>query len=296
MVDLLRRTIGESIEIKVVEDEELWKCFVDPNQLENAILNLAINARDAMSTGGTLEVMTSNRRIDDDYARARSDAAPGEYVLITVGDTGSGMTEEVQQHAFEPFYTTKDVGQGSGLGLSMVYGFIKQSGGHVNAYSEMGAGTTVSLFLPRYSEEEVPEGASNDPAEIPKANGEVVLVVEDDSDLRSLMVRILRSLNYRVLNANSGVSALEILNSPTKVDLLFTDLVLPERMAGTVLAEKARRVRPDLRVLYMSGYSDDSIIQHERNGDSAPFLRKPFRTVDVALRVREALAMSQKLG
>jgi len=293
MLDLLRRTIGERIEIQLVRDAVLWRCLVDPNQLENAILNLAINARDAMPAGGKLTIATSNARIDDDYARAQADVAPGQYVLITVSDTGSGMSDDVQKRAFEPFYTTKDVGRGSGLGLSMVYGFIKQSGGHISVYSEVSTGTTIRLFLPRFSGDERPTAVPIDASEMLRAKGEVVLVVEDDDDLRSLMTRILRSLDYEVLVANSGAPALEILRSTAEIDLLLTDVVLPERMSGFELAEEALRVQPDLHVLYMSGYAEDAILHQERLAEGVPFLPKPFRMAEVARAARKALASNK---
>ncbi|MBW2541593.1 MAG: PAS domain-containing protein [Deltaproteobacteria bacterium] len=290
MLDLLRRTIGERIEIELVGDAGLWQCLVDPNQLENAMLNLAINARDAMPAGGKLTITTSNTRIDEEYARARTDVAPGQYVLITVSDTGSGMPEDVRKRAFEPFYTTKDVGHGSGLGLSMVYGFIKQSGGHVNVESEVDAGTTIRLYLPRFSGQRAQEVVPNDASEMLKARGETVLIVEDDDELRSLLVRLLGSLGYGVLEANSGSPALEILRSPADVDLLLTDIVLPEKMSGIELVEEARREQPDLRVLYMSGYTEDAILHQDRLVDGAPFLPKPFRMAEVARAARNALA------
>jgi PAS domain S-box-containing protein len=290
MLDLLRRTLGERIEIELVRDAGLWQCLVDPNQLENAILNLAINARDAMPDGGKLTITTSNARIDEDYARMQTDVAPGQYVLVTVSDTGNGMSEDVQQRAFEPFYTTKDVGRGSGLGLSMVYGFLKQSGGHVSVYSEVGIGTTVRLFLTKYSGEELPESAASDSSEILMAKGERVLVVEDDPDLRSLVARMLRSLGYEILDAGSGASALEILRSPAEIDLLLTDVVLPEQMDGGELVEEALRLRPDIRVIYMSGYTEDAILHQGRLADGVQFLQKPFRMLDVARAARNALA------
>ncbi len=295
MLDLLRRTIGMSIEIELVRGAGLWQSLADLNQLENAILNLAINSRDAMPDGGRLTITTSNVQIGDDDAHTQPGVAAGQYVLVAMSDTGSGMSEAVQQHAFEPFFTTKDVGRGSGLGLSMVYGFIKQSGGHVSVDSEVGVGTTVRLFLPRFSGEEVPEAAAVGPPEILKANGEVVLVVEDDHDLRALVVRILRSLDYRVLEANSGAPALEILQSPTEVDLLLTDVMLPEGMSGNELVGLALRVRPDLHVLYMSGYTEDAILHQGRLADDAEFLQKPFHMVDFARAARKALARTKPL-
>jgi len=211
-------------------------------------------------------------------------------VLVTVSDTGTGMPRDVQQRAFEPFYTTKDIGRGSGLGLSMVYGFIKQSGGHVSVSSEVGVGTTVQLFLSRYSGKKRPKNAALDSTDILRAKGQVVLVVEDDTDLRSLVVRMLRSLGYGVLDASSGAPALEILRSPAEVDLLLSDVVLPERMSGTELVEEALRVRPDLHVLYMSGHTEDAILQQGRLAGDVQFLQKPFRMVDLARAARKALA------
>ena len=293
MFELLRRTIGERIEIELVRETGLWRCLADPNQLENAILNLAINARDAMPAGGKLSIASSNARIDDDCAHAQADVARGEYVLVAVSDTGSGMSADVQRHAFDPFYTTKDVGRGSGLGLSMVYGFIKQSGGHVCVESEAGMGTTIQLFLPKFVGKELPETAGVDFSKMSKARGEVILVVEDDPDLRSLVVRILRSLGYGVLEADSGAPALEILCSPTEVDLLLTDIVLPEKMSGTDLVEKALRERPDLRVLYMSGYNEDALLRPGRIADGMEFLQKPFRLAEFARATRRALTQKK---
>jgi len=293
MLDLLRRTIGEQIEIELVSDAKIWPCLVDPNQLENAILNLAINARDAMLDGGKLTITTSNSQIDTESDHTRTDLAPGPYVLIEVRDTGMGMPEEVQQRAFEPFFTTKDVGRGSGLGLSMVYGFIKQSGGHVSVESRPGAGTTVRLFLRRYSGEELPGSAAIDSPGILAAKGQRILVVEDDADLRLLVVRMLESLGYEVLDAGAGSSALSILRSPVQIDLLLTDVVLPEEMNGVELAEEALRLQPDLRVLYMSGYTEDEILDRRRLADGVEFLQKPFRMVDVAQAAQDALAGSE---
>jgi PAS domain S-box-containing protein len=290
MLELLRRTLGEQIDIELVRDADLWQCLVDSNQLENALLNLAINARDAMPTGGKLTITTSNSRIDDDYAASMPEVEAGHYVQISVNDTGSGMPEETQRRAFEPFYTTKDVGLGSGLGLSMVYGFIKQSGGHVSVDSEPSAGTTIRLFLPHYSGEALPESEPLDPSESLNAKGEIVLVAEDDADLRALLLRVLKSLGYEVLEADSGEPALEILRSPAEIDLLLTDIVLPNQMSGRELAEEALQARPDLRVIYMSGYTEDEILHHRHPGDGIQFLQKPFRKADIARAVCRALS------
>lgn len=290
MLDLLRRTLGEQIEIELVSQVKLWPCLVDPNQLENAILNLAINARDAMLDGGKLTITTSNAWVDEEAARAQADLSPGPYVLIEVSDTGRGMPEEVQRRAFEPFYTTKDIGRGSGLGLSMVYGFIKQSGGHVNVDSELGVGTTIRLYLARHSGDERLEDAATASPELLKAKGQRILVVEDDTDLRAMVVRMLESLGYEALDTSSGPAALEILRSPVEIDLLLTDVVLPKEMNGIELAEAARRQRTDLRVLYMSGYTEDEILRRGHLADRAGFLQKPFRMIEVARAVQNALA------
>jgi len=290
MLDLLRRTLGEQIEIELVSHVKIWHCLVDPNQLENAILNLAINARDAMLDGGKLTITTSNAWIDEETARKQADLYAGPYVLIEVSDTGRGMPEEVQRRAFEPFYTTKDVGRGSGLGLSMVYGFIKQSGGHVSVDSELGAGTTVCLYLTRHSGDERRENAAAAAPELLKAKGQRILVVEDDADLRAMVVRMLESLGYEVLDTSSGPAALEILRSPVEIDLLLTDLVLPKEMNGIELAEAALRLRTDLRVLYMSGYTEDEILRRGHLAEGAGFLQKPFRMLEVARAAQDALA------
>ncbi len=295
MVDMLRRAIGEQIEIELVRDQDLWKCLVDPNQLENSIVNLAINARDAMPAGGRLSIAASNARINEDCARAPSDLARGDYVLIAVSDRGGGMTDAVRNRVFDPFFTTKEPGSGSGLGLSMVYGFIKQSGGHVSIDSDLGVGTTVQILLPRSLKEEIPRRVGFGESEIEKAKGEVVLLVEDDPELRSLLVRILRSLNYRVLEADSSARALGLIRSSVEIDLLLTDVVLPEKMSGGDIARAAVRARPDLRVLFMSGYTGDETLQRGQRPEGSGFLQKPFHTADFARELRRALASDERV-
>jgi signal transduction histidine kinase/ActR/RegA family two-component response regulator len=289
MLELLRRTLGEMVEIEVGGDAELWLSLVDPGQLENSLLNLAINARDAMPKGGNLTIETSNARIDAAYAEAQGDTEPGQYVLVAVSDTGEGMAEAVMDHAFEPFFTTKDVGKGSGLGLSMVYGFVKQSGGHVRIYSEVAQGTTINLYLPRYfgDEKEVTPGERAEA--LPRAVSEVVLVVEDDADLRTLIVRMLKALGYGVHEASSGAGALAVLPTLSQVDLLLTDVVLPGGMGGRELMEAVTRERPGLPVLYMSGYAENAIFHHGRLDEGIQLLQKPFHMVDIARAVREAM-------
>jgi len=289
MTDLLRRTLGETIEIETIRDAGLWTCVADPGQLENVVLNLAINARDAMPGGGKLTIEVANARLDDEYAAAQEDVRPGQYVLLAVTDTGTGMSPEVRQHAFEPFYTTKDAGEGSGLGLSMVYGFAKQSEGHVTIYSEVGVGTTVKLYLPRhYGAGEITREKTL-AEEMPRAHGETVLVVEDDADLRTLVVVMLESLGYDVIETSTGKGALEILGRSSRVSLLLTDVVLPGGMSGRQIAEEADRRDPGLPILFMSGYSENAIIHQGRLDANVQLLQKPFRKADIAREVRKAL-------
>jgi PAS domain S-box-containing protein len=285
---LLRRTLEEHIDIETVTGAGLWNCEVDPAQLENALVNLAINARDAMPDGGKLTIETANVRLDDDYAAAQAEVRPGQYVMLAVTDTGTGMAPEVRDHVFEPFFTTKAVGKGSGLGLSMIYGFVKQSGGHVTIYSEPGEGTTIKLYLPRSTETEAAERKAATDA-VPAARGETVLVVEDDSDLRTLAVALLGNLGYQVLEAGTGAAALEQLGSTTRVNLLLTDVMLPGGMNGRELAAEAGRRAPGLQVLYMSGYTENAIVHHGRLDADAELLPKPFRRADLARAVRRAL-------
>jgi CheY-like chemotaxis protein len=285
---LLRRTLEEHIDIETVDAADLWNCEVDRVQLENALVNLAINARDAMPNGGKLTIETANARLDDDYAAAQAEVRPGQYVMLAVTDTGSGMPPEVRDHVFEPFFTTKDVGKGTGLGLSMIYGFVKQSGGHVTVYSEEGEGTTFKLYLPRSTETEATE---RKPAtdEVPVARDETVLVVEDDPDLRTLAVALLSNLGYQVMEAATGAAALEQLGTTARVNLLLTDVVLPGGMNGRELAAEAEQCAPGLPVLYMSGYTEDAIMHHGRLDADAKLLQKPFSKADLARAVRKIL-------
>jgi PAS domain S-box-containing protein len=288
MTELLRRTLPSNIGIEFVGAAGLWKSEVDPGQLQNALLNLVVNARDAMPDGGRLTIETQNARIDTDYAAAHDDLAPGQYVMLAVSDTGMGMPAEVIARAFEPFYTTKGVGEGTGLGLSMVYGFAKQSGGHVAIYSEVGNGTTVKVYLPRWKGQAVPETVRA-AAVIPPANSETVLVVEDDPDMRLIAVTMLRSLGYKVLEAPSGTKALKVLGDEPGVALLLSDVVLAGSMNGRRLAEEARNLHPQLKVLFMSGYTEDAIVHHGRLDEGVNFIQKPFRKQDLAIKAREAL-------
>jgi signal transduction histidine kinase/ActR/RegA family two-component response regulator len=285
---LLHRILEEHIEIQTVTAAGLWNCEIDPSQLENALVNLAINARDAMPGGGKLTIETVNARLDDDYAAAQADVKPGQYVMLAVTDTGTGMPPEVRERAFEPFFTTKAVGDGSGLGLSMVYGFVKQSGGHVTIYSEQGEGTTIKLYLPRSTGTATVERRPVTD-EVPVARGETVLVVEDDSNVRILAVALLNSLGYRTLAAANGAAALDQLETTTGVNLLLTDVVMPGGMNGRELAAEIARRDLGIKVLYMSGYTENAVAHHGRLDADAELLQKPFRRADLARAVRKVL-------
>lgn len=285
---MLQRTLGQHIEIQITSVPELWQAMIDPPQLENAVLNLCINSRDAMDAGGKLVIETANVHLDDAYAEAEGEVAPGAYVLIAVSDTGSGMTPEVAARAFEPFFTTKEVGQGSGLGLSMVFGFMKQSGGHVKIYSELGHGTVVKMYLPRASVPSVRtlRGAEG---EVLRGGTEKLLVVEDDPLVRDHVAAQLRDLGYRVVVASQAAEAMEALHQQADFDLLFTDVVMPGGMHGPALALEARQLHPKLRVLFTSGYTQNGIVHHGRLDPGVLLLNKPYRRRDLAEKIRQAL-------
>ena len=289
MSEMLHRTLGETYSVETVLGSGLWKVEVDPNQLETALLNLAVNARDAMPGGGKLTIETANTHLDRAYAEINSGAIPGQYVVLCVSDTGSGMDRETVERAFEPFFTTKGVGKGTGLGLSMVYGFVKQSGGHLKIYSEEGEGTTVKIYLPRHlgSVPDTENGEQDErvPGGDPSAT---ILVCEDDDDVRALSVESLRGLGYTVVEAVDGEAALRLLQGDMPVDLLFTDVVLPG-MTGAVLAKKARELRPDLKVLFTTGYARNAIVHHGRLDPGVELLSKPFTYTDLAIRIRDML-------
>jgi PAS domain S-box-containing protein len=290
MTDLLRRALGETIEVKTHMAGGLWATRIDPNELEHAVLNLAVNARDAMPNGGILSIEAENTHLDAAYAEHNIEVKPGPYVMIAITDSGAGMDKEVIGHVFEPFFTTKPVGQGSGLGLSMVYGFVKQSGGHVKLYSEPGHGTTVRLYLPRIAEQQEPEPAGHDTALAGDHRGEVILVVEDDPDVRQLVLGMVDSLGYRTIAAIDGPSALEALERVGKVDLLFTDVVLPRGINGAALAKAAQARQAGLRVLYMSGYTRNAILHNGALDEGVQLITKPFRKADLAQKLREVLS------
>jgi PAS domain S-box-containing protein len=290
MADLLTRTLGETIQLETVTGGGLWRVEADPNQLESAILNLAVNARDAMPDGGKLTIETSNAHLDHAYAAEHVEVQPGQYVVIAVSDMGVGMERQTLARAFEPFFTTKEVGKGTGLGLSMVYGFVKQSGGHVAIYSEPGVGTTVKIYLPRLMGE-APEAAAATAAVVPDGSrSETILVTEDDDDVRMYSVDALRELGYRVLEAHDAASALRLLERQEgRVDLLFTDVVLTGGMNGQQLSERARALRPGLKVLFTTGYARNAIVHHGRLDAGVELITKPFTYSDLATRVRDVL-------
>ena len=287
--ELIHRTIGETVAVETVLAAGLWQIEADANELEAAMLNLAVNARDAMPEGGRLTIETANAHIDEDYAASLPEVTPGQYVVLCVSDTGAGMDPQTVAKAFEPFFTTKPVGRGTGLGLSQVYGFVKQSGGHVKIYSEVGHGTTVKIYLPRSTVANELEDARE--IESPPEGGseETILVVEDDDDVRTYSVEILRELGYRVIEAHDGASALRLLERQTQVDLLFTDVVLPGGMTGAQLAAEAKGLRPDLKVLFTTGYARNAIIHHGRLDKGVRLLTKPFGSTDLATKVRDTL-------
>ena len=292
MSELLRRTLGETVRIETVLAGGLWRTRADPHQLESALLNLAINARDAMPSGGRLTIETANAHIDEAYAREHVDIAPGQYVMIAVTDTGTGMSPEVAAKAFEPFFTTKEVGKGTGLGLSQVFGFVKQSDGHVKIYSEPGTGTSIKIYLPRLRGGDAPAvrtrvGLAD---AVPVGNAtEIVLVVEDEPAVRRLTVEALRDLNYTVIHAETGALALALMDVHPQIALLLTDVVMPE-MNGRQLADAARVRRPELKVLYATGYTRNAIVHNGVIDEGVMMIGKPFTLEQLAHKVREAIA------
>ena len=288
MYQLLHRTLGESIDIEVIPGPPPWNVVADPGQIENALLNLAINARDAMPGGGRLVVHTENARIEESDLASHMEIGPGDYVALSVGDSGVGMTPEVLAHAFEPFFTTKDVGEGSGLGLSMVYGFARQSGGDVAIESRPGEGCTVTIYLPR-AEEAAVKAAPDQPGAAPRGHGETVLVIEDDRDLRELAQAMLVRLGYRAVTAGNATAGLELLESEASVDLILVDVHLPGGMSGLDLAEQVNATHAATRILFMSGHIGPREQAARPLPKGTELLPKPFYKTDLAQRVRAAL-------
>jgi CheY-like chemotaxis protein len=288
--NMIESVVGENIDVETVLAGGVWRINVDQNRLESALLNLVINARDAIGQRGKITIETANAFLDAAYAAGEHEVMPGQYVLLAVSDTGCGMTREVLSHAFEPFYTTKDVGQGSGLGLSQVFGFVKQSGGHVKIYSEIDQGTTIRMYLPRFvgSELALPEQGAV-PAPLLKAQGqETILVVEDEAEVRAYACDVLTQLGYRVLDAQDARSGLAILAANPDIALLLTDVGLPG-MNGRDLATEAHQHRPDLHVLYMTGYAANAVVHSGTFDPGAQLLSKPFNMAELGNRVSEML-------
>jgi signal transduction histidine kinase len=286
--ELLQRSIGEHITLELVASPGLWPALADPNELEQALLNLAVNARDAMPGGGKLTIETQNVFLDEAYlSTVPEPVSPGQYVMIAVSDTGHGMDDETVSHVFEPFFTTKETGKGTGLGLSQVYGFLRQSGGHVRVYSEVGQGTTVKLYLPRYHGEVASPPVPAQRPDVSLLRGkELVLIVEDDDGVRAYSGGVLRELGYTVIEATDAASALAALEQHPGVDLLFTDVVLPGGVHGHKLAAQVRERRPGVQVLFTSGYTRNAIVHNGRLDPGVQLITKPFTFEELALRVR----------
>jgi signal transduction histidine kinase len=287
MEELIRRTVGPAIDVEVVGAGGLWSTLVDPNQLENALLNLCLNARDAMPQGGRLTIETANRWLDERGARDH-DIAPGQYISLCVTDTGTGMEPDVAAHAFDPFFTTKPLGQGTGLGLSMIYGFARQSGGQIRIYSEVGKGTSMCLYLPRHHD----DPNFNDTINFPEASeslgdGEVVLVIDDEPSIRMLITDVLSDTGYSVLEASDGPAGLRVLQSAARIDLLITDVGLPGGMNGRQVADAARTLRPDLRVLFITGYAENALMGNGNLEKGMHVLAKPFEVERLATKIHE---------
>ncbi len=287
MEDLVRRTVGPAIAVEVVGTPALWSVLVDPPQLENALLNLCINARDAMPDGGRITIETHNKWLDEHAARER-DLEPGQYLSLCVSDTGTGMPPDVIAKAFDPFFTTKPIGEGTGLGLSMIYGFARQSGGQVRIYSEVGDGTNVCIYLPRHYGDEAPDGVAATLKEAPRAEqGETVLVVDDEPTVRMLVTEVLEDLGYTAIEATDSLSGLKVLQSDVRIDLLVTDVGLPGGMNGRQMAEAGQVKRPGLKVLFITGYAENAVLGSGHLKPGMQVLTKPFAMEALGSRVKE---------
>jgi CheY-like chemotaxis protein len=272
----------------VVGAAGLWLAKLDPSQLENALLNLSINARDAMPDGGRITIETANKWLDQRAAKER-DLPPGQYLSICVTDTGTGMPKEIVERIFDPFFTTKPIGQGTGLGLSMIYGFVRQSGGQVRVYSEVGQGTTMCMYFPRFMGELVEESTGEDGAVNETGDGETVLVIDDEATVRMLVVEVLEEAGYRAREAEDGPSALKILQSDARIDLLITDVGLPGGLNGRQVADAARRSRPELKVLFITGYAENAAVGNGHLEAGMSVVTKPFALADLASRISEMI-------
>jgi signal transduction histidine kinase/CheY-like chemotaxis protein len=290
--DLLTRTLGENIQLQTIGAAGLWKAEADASELESTLLNLALNARDAMPEGGKLTIETSNAYLDEEYCKQQESVSPGQYILIAVSDSGAGMSMETIDRAFEPFFTTKEAGKGTGLGLSQVYGFMKQSGGHIKIYSEPGEGTTIKLYLPRRDGDEAAL-AIDDNASSERGNAETILIVEDDDGVRQYASEILRDLNYQIIEAKDSATALRLLDANKDFDLLLTDVVLPG-INGRELANEVERRRPGTKVIFMTGYSRNAIVHHGRLDPGTELIQKPLIERALARKIRQVLDSGSK--
>ncbi|GJD98016.1 Blue-light-activated protein [Methylobacterium iners] len=289
MQELVQRTVGPAIPIEVVGTSGIWTVLVDPPQLENALLNLCINARDAMPEGGRITIETANKWMDDRAAR-QHDMPEGQYLSLSVTDTGTGMSPEVVARVFEPFFTTKPLGQGTGLGLSMIYGFVQQSGGQVRIYSELGKGTTVCLYLPRHYGQADEDAGPTNLATLPRSEqGETVLIVDDEPTVRMLITDILADLGYTAIEAGDSAAGLKVLQSDVRIDLLITDVGLPGGMNGRQMADAARATRSDLRVLFITGYAENAAVGNGHLAPGMAVLTKPFAIETMAARIRSII-------
>jgi CheY-like chemotaxis protein len=288
----LHRALGASIELKVKACEGLWNIFADPSQLENVILNLVINARDAMSDGGTLLIELDNTVLQSKFANLPQEVVPGDYVLLSISDTGTGMVPDVLEQVFEPFFTTKPAGEGTGLGLSMAYGFVKQSGGHIQIESAPGTGTTIRIYLPRSMQEEVSTPLPK--AETVTGGSETILVVEDDLDVQTTVLGVLKTLGYTVLAAENADRALQIIKSGVKIDALFSDVVMPGNLSAPELAKQAKLIRPNIAVLFTSGYTRNALVNGGRLEEGVQLLSKPYTRDQLAEKIRQVLQQQDR--
>ena len=286
--DMLQRTLGEIIDLRVIGAEDLWPATIDAHQFENALVNLSINARDAMPKGGMLTIETANVTLDRTYADQNQDVVTGDYVKVAVSDTGFGMSPEILEKVFEPFFTTKDVGEGSGLGLSMVYGFVKQSDGHITIYSEVERGTTVKIYMPRSQTAMVTQDQAEDRPEFARGSKHI-LVVEDDENVRNVPVNILRSQGYEIVEAADAREAIEHLETGRPCDLLFADVVLPGGMSGVELVEEAKRIRPGIKVLHTTGYAENAVMRRGELVEEIMMVNKPYRRAELLHKIRATL-------
>ncbi|MEM8650687.1 MAG: PAS domain S-box protein [Pseudomonadota bacterium] len=293
--NMLARTLGENIDIETSIDIGLWDALIDPGQIESVILNLAVNARDAMPEGGKLLIETKNVKFDTKYVETEIGLKPGEYICLSVSDSGHGMTEEIRRNAFEPFFTTKETGRGTGLGLSMVYGFAKQSGGHATIYSELGLGSTINIYVPKHDGDEVSKtSVTVDNQEIVLGKNQTILLVEDDPKVQAVTVQRIGALNYRVVIANNGEEALKLLEDDQEIDLVFTDLVMPGSVSGYDLVQYVIKNYPDLPVLMTSGYAEDLLGNGKLGSLNVELLRKPYRQADLSRMLANTLKSGRK--